>query len=101
MFFQLRRRFADYLSKGTGLSSDALVLDGFLISQCSSLASLLVNRLYTLQSFAAQAFVTFLSVAGRHFDEGASTPQDQSEPRECIQPLQPTLGNFNSPCFFY
>ncbi|VDM32073.1 unnamed protein product [Hydatigera taeniaeformis] len=90
-FLQLRSRFVDHLLDGTSLTSEALALDGPLLSGCASLASLLTTRLYTLQSFAAQAYVTFLSVAGQHTNDGVDVLESTSKPRECIQPIQPTL----------
>ncbi|VDK39269.1 unnamed protein product [Taenia asiatica] len=87
----LRCRFVDHLLNGTNLTSEALTLDGPLLSGCASLASLLTTRLYTLQSFAAQAYVTFLSVAGQHISEGVNALENISKPREHVQPIQPTL----------
>lgn len=84
---------------GTNLTSEALALDGPLLSGCASLASLLTTRLYTLQSFAAQAYVTFLSVAGQHVSEGVDALENISKTRERVQPIQPTLGRLYSVLF--
>nr|CDS19157.1 serine:threonine protein kinase SMG1 [Echinococcus granulosus] len=101
----LRCRFVDHLSNGTNLTGETLALDGPLLSGCASLASLLTTRLYTLQSFAAQAYVTFLSVAGQHINDNVNA-LDVSKPCERIQPIQSTLATLrllhllDEPCRF-
>lgn len=66
----------------------ALIDDDRLLSECSSLAAALTSRLYALQSISAQAYVTFLAVAGRRLPTGGSA-------QEKIRPLNSTRGTFS------
>lgn len=77
----------EYLTEGIGLTFETLALDGYLVAECASLAAALTSRLYTLQSISAQAYVTFLAVAGRRFVGGSA--------RERIRPLNSTRGNYS------
>ncbi|KAM7543295.1 hypothetical protein Aperf_G00000010963 [Anoplocephala perfoliata] len=79
---ELKDTFMEYLTEGTDLTDETLTLDGHLTAECVSLAAALTSRLYALQSISAQAYVTFLAVAGRRFVGGST--------REQIRPLNST-----------
>uniref|UniRef100_A0A5K3FKM1 Non-specific serine/threonine protein kinase n=1 Tax=Mesocestoides corti TaxID=53468 RepID=A0A5K3FKM1_MESCO len=100
----LRQRFASHLTTGQALPIDNVALDSRLLSGCANLASTLIPRLYTLYTFAAQAYVTYLAVAGQLINEGVSVLREDSVPIERIQPLEPTTATLrllcliNEPC---
>ncbi|VUZ54911.1 unnamed protein product [Hymenolepis diminuta] len=75
---ELRDTFIEYLAEEI-----ALIDADRLLSECSSLAAALTSRLYALQSISAQAYVTFLAVAGRRLPTGGSA-------QEKIRPLNST-----------
>uniref|UniRef100_A0A0R3T4W9 Non-specific serine/threonine protein kinase n=1 Tax=Rodentolepis nana TaxID=102285 RepID=A0A0R3T4W9_RODNA len=88
--------FMEYLAEETSLIDDSMTFNSRLLSECSSLAAALTSRLHTLQSISAQAYFTFLAVAGRKFVAGGSS-QEKIRPLDSTRAALRLLSLLNEP----
>ncbi|KAL7059465.1 hypothetical protein AAHC03_013418 [Spirometra sp. Aus1] len=110
----LKQKFAEHLVDTVPeLFPSTSSADNQCLSLCRSIVSSLTGRLYTLHTFAAQAYVTYLTVAGQVINnmssgggtcELATTATSSAMPTESIAPIEPVTATLrllyllNEPC---
>uniref|UniRef100_A0A0X3PRU1 Uncharacterized protein n=1 Tax=Schistocephalus solidus TaxID=70667 RepID=A0A0X3PRU1_SCHSO len=110
----LKQKFAEHLVHTVPeLFPSTSSADNQCLNLCRSVVSSLTGRLYTLHTFAAQAYVTYLTVAGQvinNMSSGGNTCEQTTTatspviPTESIAPIEPVTATLrllyllNEPC---